>query len=137
MKKILSLLLSKEVLLYIFFGLLTTAVNFLLYHKLLEINTEYHVANVIAWVVSVVFAFIVNKLFVFTSKKMDASTWKKEFFPFLAARFLSLIFELIFLQIGVEYIHLSKMYAKAIAAIFVIIANYLFSKIFIFKKSGE
>mgnify|MGYP003435033057 CR=1 FL=1 len=60
----------KELLLYLIFGVLTTAVNFLAFWVFTKILGEelYLINNAIAWVVGVIFAFVTNKIFVFESK---------------------------------------------------------------------
>ena len=63
----------KEIISYLFFGVMTTLVNFVSFWAFNKILGEslYLISNVIAWVISVVFAYVTNKLWVFESK-----SWK-------------------------------------------------------------
>ena len=74
---------KKEVISYLFFGVLTTLINILSYvvlSKLFEV--DYKLATTIAWVISVLFAFITNKLYVFNSKETNIVLIAKEFIIF-------------------------------------------------------
>ncbi len=132
----------KEIILYLIFGGLTTVVNFIVYIifndfiKLSFIsNYQYLVATVIAWIVAVIFAYITNKIYVFENK--NKNNLIKEFTMFCSCRILSLLFELLIMFIFVDLLVVDDIIAKIIAAIVVIILNYIFSKLFIFKKEGE
>ena len=59
----------RELVSYVFWGVMTTAVNYTTYFLLRNVLLVPRVAgNVTAWAVSVLFAYFVNKLFVFRSK---------------------------------------------------------------------
>ena len=122
--KLIEKFFSREVISYLIFGVLTTVVNFVFYIT----------SNVIAWVFAVVFAYITNKLFVFESKSWEPALVFKEVISFGAARIISLLFETGFLALTVEIIGVPELIAKVIAAVFVVIINYVASKLFIFKK---
>ena len=83
-----------------------------------------------------IFAFITNKLFVFESKDRSAQLVLHELALFAGARVFSLLIEEGFLLLTVEVLHGNDRIMKLIAAVFVVIINYFFSKFFIFKK-GE
>ena len=91
----------------------------------------------IAWTTAVIFAFITNKLIVFDSKNMDKKVVMKETISFFIARVISLGFDMgiIYLMIDVMKIH--EIISKVVANIVVIILNYIFSKLFIFKKEKK
>ena len=61
----------KEIILYLIFGVATTAVSFIVYSLLVTAGLDMTVSNGIAWLAAVTFAFVTNKLFVFESKKID------------------------------------------------------------------
>ena len=140
----------KEILLYLLFGLLTTAVNFIafwLFGKLLG-EKLYLVTNIIAWVISVIFAYFTNKLFVFESKSFALKTVIPEATEFLVARIFGLLIEEggLFLLVDVvglgiystEFIGFlitGQLIAKIAVAVFVVVANYFFSKFLIFKRT--
>ena len=92
------------------------------------------VSNGIAWVVAVIFAYISNKLFVFFSKTDNVKELIKEIILFFSARIYTLIIETIFLNVTIDFYHYNSIFMKIISNIIVIILNFIFSKIFVFKK---
>lgn len=135
MKDLKQKLLNRETISYIIFGILTTAVDFIVYilcSKLLGIN--YLVANIISWVAAVIFAYVTNKIFVFKSKSYSLSTLVNEIPAFFSARIFSLIFSLVFIYMSVILLGINDIAAKIISCIFVIIINYVLSKFFIFNN---
>ena len=61
--------LTKELIAYVFFGVLTTIVNFITYFLFASVfGINYLISNIIAWFVSVLFAYITNRIWVFESK---------------------------------------------------------------------
>lgn len=133
--KLIEKFFTREVISYLVFGVLTTVVNFIFYWLFTDVLGVYYItSNVIAWVFAVIFAYITNKLFVFESKSWELSLIVKEVLSFGAARVLSLLFETGFLALTVEIIGVPELIAKVIAAVFVVIINYVASKLFVFKK---
>lgn len=139
----------KEIILYIFFGVLTTIVNFVIYFIMNALLGEdmYLVSNVIAWIGAVAFAYITNKIWVFESKSRESKTLLREIGEFVSARLLSLGIEEAGLYIFVDLLKFSTfsfsflrltitgdVIAKIIMQIIVVILNYIFSKFIIFKK---
>lgn len=121
---------SYEVLSYLFFGGCTTLVNIISFWLLRVLKIELFTSNAIAWVLSVLFAFITNKLFVFQSK----GNALKEGISFFGFRLLSLAFDMGLMYLLINVLSWNELISKIIANVFVIIINYVFSKIFIFKK---
>ncbi|WP_338450372.1 GtrA family protein [Niallia oryzisoli] len=127
---------QKEIINYLIFGVLTTAVNIISFWILDRyVGMDYRIAVTIAWVLSVLFAFITNKLYVFNSKKTDFSAVVKELTSFLFFRFLSYLLDLFTMILLVEILLADSLLAKIIANIFVVIFNYFASKLVIFKPS--
>ena len=93
-------------------------------------------ANTIAWVLAVMVAFITNKLIVFENKSTDKKEIIKEIVSFALARVLSLVITDGFLVLA-KAIKMNMLLAKAIISVVVVILNYIFSKLFIFKKQEE
>lgn len=121
---------SYEVLSYLFFGGCTTLVNIVSFWILRVLKMGVYASNTIAWVLSVLFAFITNKLFVFESK----GNLLKEGLSFFGFRLLSLLFDMGIMYLFIDVLNINDILSKVISNIFVIIINYVFSKIFIFKK---
>ncbi|WP_071393148.1 GtrA family protein [Bacillus tuaregi] len=126
----------REIISYLFFGFLTTAVNIVSFWLLNQYAAmDYRLATTIAWVLSVLFAFITNKLFVFNSKTLDFASIMKELTSFLFFRLLSYLLDIFTMIILVEIVLTSSLTAKIIANILVVIFNYFASKFIIFKPS--
>lgn len=142
-KKLINKLFSREVILYLIFGVLTTAVNLAVHfltEKLVPISNEnlrVSVATVVAWTVAVIFAFFTNKLIVFKSSSFKGKTFMKEFIGFIAGRALSLLFEWLFIMFALNVLGMKSEYAKLIAQVVVVIMNYVISKFWVFKKNPE
>ncbi len=125
----------REVFLYLIFGGLTTMVNIFSYFLFVRlIGLQYQLGNVIAWFLSVLFAFITNKTFVFESKNGSRRDDTKELISFFGFRVLSLGIDMSSMYLMVQFLTIDDLIAKIVANIIVIIINYIFSKVFIFKK---
>ena len=144
-------LLNRETILYIVFGVATTVVNYIVFHLLYNVLWQQEnslIANAAAFVAAVIFAFVVNKLFVFESKSWNAATLKREVPSFLAGRIGSFgieeaglfLAEKVFKLGGVIAItiggtELDWITVVKVALAFVVVAlNYVFCKLFVFKK---
>lgn len=142
MKKIKELLFQfKEQISYLFFGVLTTGVNWVVYALFMlipGINVE--VANAIAGVVAILFAYVTNRIFVFESVSRSKKEILLEFIRFLGGRAVTFVIEVVGVP-GLYYLGLNQgifgvegAYAKIIVSVVVIILNYIFSKLFVFTK---
>ncbi len=144
--KIIDKFITKEILRYLIFGVLTTLVNYIatiLLSRFVFTSQEsgqFTLCNALAWAVSVLFAFFTNKLFVFESKSFAPAVFAKEFISFTAARAVSGIIEIfmpeILMRAGLDrtLFGVRGMLAKLAVSIFVIIFNYVFSKLVSFRK---
>lgn len=134
--QILKLLRKYEsVLSYLFFGVMTTLVNFLVYYPLtnfLGINAT--VANVIAWAVSVAFAFLTNKPFVFKSHDWSASVVVPELAKFVGTRVGSGFLETAMIFLLVDLLRWDGNIVKLAVSVLVVIINYVGSELIVFKK---
>ena len=125
----------KEQILYLFFGGCTTVVNMVVFALCSDIlHMELLVSNFMAWVLAVFFAYITNKIWVFESKTETLNELVKEIGSFVFARVVTLLIDMLIMYVGVEILFINKMIIKVLANIVVIVANYVFSKLFIFKK---
>ncbi len=127
----------KEMILYLVFGGLTTALNIgtyaLCYYMIHIPNAP---ADIIAWIVGVVFAFVTNKLFVFESKSLKADVLVKEAVSFVGCRAATGVLDLVIMILSVNVFHQNELLWKIIANIIVIILNYVASKLLIFRKKS-
>jgi len=134
-----SLLLKhKQIILYIFFGALTTAVNFAVFFILTRwLGASLVVANVMAWIIAVLFAYVTNRRWVFESKVTGFFPVLKEMCSFIAARIFSGIVDTVLMVILVDWLFIYDMTAKILVGIIVIILNFILSKWIIFRKSSN
>lgn len=138
MKKVINLYNNyKEVINYLIFGFLTTIISLIVYYALTLtiINPnkaiELQVANILSWVAGVIFAYITNRKYVFNSKNKNV---KKELISFVSARVVTLLLDMFIMGLFVSILGFNDRIMKIISQIIVIISNYIFSKLFVFKK---
>lgn len=135
MKKLLDLYKkNKEIINYIIVGGCTTIVSVVSYYIFRLFLDNYLVCTILSWVVSVVFAYITNRIFVFESKDKRVII---EFFKFVFARVLSLLSEIVVMAFLVQLIHVDDKISKILVQFIILILNYLFSKLFVFKAKGH
>ena len=124
----------KEGILYLFFGGCTTLVNIISFAILRLFKIDVYISNGIAWILAVLFAFVTNKIFVFESKGKTKKETLREMISFFGFRVLSLLFDMAIMYLLIDIIHGNEIVAKVVSNVVVIILNYIFSKVFIFKK---
>lgn len=127
----------KDVLLYIFFGGLTTVVSvgsFALANSLLHLDAL--IANVISWLCAVSFAYITNRTWVFHSKVRGRAVIT-EALSFYAGRLTTFGIEEALLFLFVTRMGLNSIYVKIVAQFVVLVLNYLISKIVVFRKKKK
>lgn len=125
----------KQLLAYSFWGAANTVVNYGTYFLITRLlQMDYVAANIVAGIVSVLFAFAVNKAFVFQSKCWQSKVMLPELAKFVGARFFSVFFETAALWLCVDIGGFHDGVVKILASIVVVIVNYLFSKLFIFRS---
>ena len=136
MEKIKKLLLKyKEAIMYLIFGVLTTAVNWVVYFPLTKLTPiHYQAANVISWIAAVVFAYFTNREFVFLSKNKNKII---EFIKFTSGRIFSLLAEMAVLFLLIEIIAFHEDMSKIFGQVIVVILNYIISKVFVFKNDEK
>ncbi len=136
LKKYWDLLIKyKEMILYLVFGGLTTLVNIVSYAVLSRgLRMDLMVANGTALTLSILFAYVTNKLFVFESR---LESWKevfREFVSFIACRLATAVLDMLLMYVFVDVLGLYDMLMKILVNIIVIVLNFIFSKLIIFKK---
>lgn len=120
---------------YLFFGVLTTAVNYAVYlpvYNLLGLSAA--VSNVVAWVVAVAFAYVTNKPFVFRSHDWSAKTVVPELIKFVSCRLASGALETGILLVTVDWLGWNGNIWKLITSVLVVVLNYVGSKLLVFRK---
>ncbi len=124
-----------DILSYLFFGVLTTVVNYLVYlpcYNLLGLPAV--TSNVIAWAGAVAFAYVTNKPFVFRSHDWSAKTVIPELTKFVGTRLASGAMESGILWITVDLLGQNGNLWKLLTSVLVVVANYIGSKLLVFRK---
>ena len=124
-----------DILTYLVFGVLTTVVNYLVYlplYNLLGIPAA--VSNIIAWAFAVAFAFLTNKPFVFKSHDWSAKTVVPELSKFVGSRVATGAMETGIIFLAVDLMGWNGNLWKIVTSVLVVILNYLFSKLLVFRK---
>ena len=120
---------------YLFFGVCTTIVNYLIYipcYNFLHMSAT--VSNMIAWVVAVAFAYLTNKPFVFRSHDWSSETVIPELTKFVGCRIGSGAAETLILFLSVDLMGWNGNVWKLVTQVLVVILNYIGSKLLVFRK---
>lgn len=124
-----------DILTYLFFGVLTTGVNYLIYLPCFNLlGWSAGLSNVLAWFVAVAFAFVTNKPFVFKSHDWSWSTLWPELTKFVGCRIGSGVLETAILLVCVDWLGWDGNVWKLVTAVLVIVLNYIGSKFLVFKN---
>ena len=156
MKIVLDLLKKhQEIIAYLFWGVMTTIVSWGSYSFFallfqgqqqnvhifgLQMSMVVLISNVLSWICAFSFAFVTNKLWVFQSKSWQACDWIPEFGKFFSARVATGIMEILavplLVGIGLDQtiLGIEGMVAKVLVSVLVVLLNYVFSKVFIFRN---
>jgi len=143
MKKRIQSLFVNELLAYLFFGIVTTLVSILSRLVIYQLAHRELLATALANIIGILFAFITNDRLVF---KQDRENWSIRLVKFTIARlstflldlFLTFLFVTQFPNIIGQFVNNNinrvNRIETIIAQFLIIILNYIFSKVFIFKK---
>ena len=141
MKKIISFIkkiCTREVILYIIFGILTTCINIGTYKFLVSVfHLEENLSSNISIIVAVLFAYFTNRKLVFNSTASSFSDKIKEFGRFMLGRAFTMIVESIGFWLLFTVLNITiydGLISKLIITVIVIILNFFISKFFAFKK---
>ena len=126
---------NTELVAYLFAGVATTVVNYVVYYiatRVFGLTTM--PGTWVAWALAVAFGYVVNKIFVFKTHCPDMAALVREAVGFVTMRLMSLGAETVLMFLTVEVLHLNDLVMKLVINIVVIVLNYVFSKLIIFKK---
>ena len=124
-----------DIITYLIFGVLTTVVNYMVYlpaYNLLGLSAS--VSNVLSWVVAVAFAYLTNKPFVFKSHDWSRENVIPELTKFVSCRLASGAMETVILLVAVDMLGWNGNIWKLLTQVLVVILNYVFSKLIVFRK---
>lgn len=128
----------KSIILYVFFGGITTAINLIVYNVMYYyLDVSNMASTIVAWILAVLTAFFTNKQIVFGSSSWEWNVLMKEALRFFECRIGTGIFELIFMYLTVDLMKWSGFVMKLVANVIVIILNYVASKKLIFVKRDQ
>lgn len=132
----------EDLMLYLIFGVLTTVVSFLSQGVIVIImGTEtvlaVNVATGFSWVCAVTFAFFTNKKYVFKSLTDTKKAFWTEVGTFYSARIVSLFLEIAIMNIFNFILAFNYWVVKICAQVFIVLSNYIFSKLVVFKNRTE
>lgn len=151
---------TKEIIMYLIFGVLTTIVSWGSYTLFVNaIRLSVFWSNLFSWICAVTFAYVTNKLWVFESKSWSSKILVKEIATFFASRGVTGIIEIVCVPllektifdelfygllegtgisgIASKILFTDGIYSKIIVSFIIVILNYVFSKLIVFKKSAE
>lgn len=138
-QKIKELLIKhKEKISYLFFGVLTTAVDFVTYFiltRILLLNED--LSNVISQILAILFAYVTNKIFVFEDKTDNFKELIIQFSKFCSLRLVTLILNSVMFTLMNQKLGINDIVTKVIVSVIVIILNYVFSKLIVFKTKEK
>ena len=124
-----------EVITYLFFGVLSTIVNYIVYLPgYLLLGWSAALSNAVAWVVAVAFAYLTNKPFVFKSNDWSRKTVIPELTKFVSCRVASGVAETLILLITVDVLNWNGTIWKLITSVLVVVLNYIGSKLVVFRN---
>lgn len=144
----------KEIIMYLIFGVLTTIVSWGSYTVFADcFKLSVFIANIFSWICAILFAYITNKIWVFESESFKPRDLAKEIVAFTASRGITGVIEILLVPLlskwgfdNLFYAALSNsnitadifftngIYSKIFISIIVVILNYIFSKLIVFKK---
>ena len=134
---------KNELLSYLFFGIATTLISILSRLVIYQLTHKELLATALANIIGILFAFITNDRIVF---KQARQNWPRRLVKFTLARLSTFLLDLLFTFLFVtRFPHIIGQFVNGnldkvnaietiLAQILIIILNYIFSKVFIFKK---
>lgn len=125
----------KQVLLYLFFGAVTTVISIGVFSLLnIALGVNEHIANLTSWVLAVLVAFLTNRTMVFETETNSAGAFLAQMITFYAGRVATLLVEELIIFVFITTLKFDSFTVKLVAQIIIIILNYVISKLFVFKK---
>ena len=129
-----------EIIRYLIVGVLTTVVSLGVYYVCVltflnpQSALQLQAANVLSWIAAVTFAYITRRIYVFQSKCKD---WLQEAAAFYSSRLLTLFMDMAIMFVVVTLCGMNDKLGKLVVQVVVTIANYIFSKLFVFRVSKK
>lgn len=138
MKKVLDLYKKyEEIINYIIVGVLTTVVSLLTYYICVftilnpKDALQLQIANTISWITCVTFAYFTNRKYVFKSENKNKLNEASKFY---LSRVSTLVIDMLCMLIFVTILRINDKLAKIFVQFIILVLNYMFSKLFVFKN---
>lgn len=125
---------NKEIINYIIVGVLTTFVSIGSYWLFRFVIKNYVILSIISWILAVSFAYVTNRKYVFESKDPNIL---EEVTKFFGSRLFTLGVEVTLMILFVSILNINDMISKIMLQIIILILNYIFSKVFVFKNNKK
>lgn len=123
----------KSVIAYLFWGVVTTIINIGVFMLWVNFGGNYQVGNVVAWILTVLVAYFSNKFWVFGSSFKGFKSMASEMLSFFFFRSVTLFMDIAITYVGISLLHWDSFIVKILDNVIVVISNYVFSKLYIFK----
>lgn len=160
----------KEIILYLVFGVITTAVSLACCFITLKVGVLFDffrgadgeptelldiIGSITQWVSGVLVAFYTNKKWVFTDSEKGKRATLKQLITFSGARVATLFVEIVinlgtialfdlagYKPVALDLVFISialtsRLWAKAVSSVVVVVSNYFISKFFVFNKKEK
>lgn len=138
LRKIWKKCFTYEIISYLICGVLTTAVDFIVYTALRSMNLGVGLSQALSWLAAVLFAYVVNKMIVFRNYNFRPDYLVKESGAFVAARAFSgavtWIMMVAMVKLGGDRGFIYELFCKIMSSVLNMVLNYIFSKLWIFKN---
>ena len=136
-KKKVKKILNKDVMLYIFFGVLTTIVNFVTFYLLNGVmNIDGNISNLVAIPLAIIFAYFTNRKWVFHTEAKGFKENFNEFCKFVAGRAVTMFIEFFGCMLLFKT-PIPEIVSKLGVNVIIIFLNFFISKFFAFKKKDN
>ncbi|MCL2367440.1 MAG: GtrA family protein [Oscillospiraceae bacterium] len=138
LKQLLKKALVREVIVYVFFGVLTTAVSFgafVLFERIMDL--PWAVANTLSHLLAILFAFVTNKIWVFQARDYAPRKVISEFLKFLSSRLLSYVVDMGLLALLIEVLRYDPLLSRVGTTVIIVVLNYVMSKVIVFRKKDQ
>ena len=133
-KKVKEKVFTREIKMYLIFGILTTLVNWITYFVLVNaFNIEENISNIMSIIISILFAYFTNTYIVFRTKRNNIKERITEFFKFILGRSFTMVFEAVGFFLMFDILGITDIISKPLITFLVILMNYFISKYFAFK----
>lgn len=126
-----------DIICYLFFGVLTTVVDYIVSFVChYQLGMSPTVSTALAWAAAVIFAYLTNKQWVFGSKDWSVKTILPESVKFVGSRALSGALTIGLTKI-LDMAGINFVIIKISVSIINIVANYVASKLLVFKNKKD